>query len=357
MRCGPGRGTEGIARGGDSGSTDMPSQLDFALASVALLGNDRVRSDAQAAAVAAELGPAAIDAVAKRLRSPPLTAKAAGDPSLRDCWGRLWFDAVAEVLFRFGEPALPHFWPLLEQQKDTYREYVVERLLRFAADGVRRDEILERMRREMPKWHETEVIATVQTAYRYSKRDPRVVDTLRELKDVPIRDYEDTIEEFVRIKDYESGTLGNVIRAYLHEIEVAQEHAARAAAATRPAPPAEPVAEQQFASQFAQAIVDQDFKNAQGLLAAHLKTSVTAADLRKVVADNTEHSGKPDGYEVSANDETASSLRSGPLPTPLPAAVTDGNFRKWMCIHFLPVEAAGVDACFDLWMAVIDDGE
>src|SRR5262245_10976541 len=181
MRCGPGRGTEGIARGGDSGSTDMPNQLDLALASVALLGNDRSRSDDRAAAVAAELGPGAIDAVAKKLGSPPITAKAAGDPALRDSWGRLWFDAVAEVLFQFGEPALPHFWPILEQPQDTYREHAVERLFRLAADGVRRDEILKRVRRAMPKWHETEVIAIVQTAFRYSERDPRIVDTLREL--------------------------------------------------------------------------------------------------------------------------------------------------------------------------------
>src|SRR5215470_1069387 len=113
----------------------MPSQLDLALASVALLGNDRIRSDARAAVVAAELRPADIDAVATKLGAPPLTAKAAGDPSLRDSWGRLWFDAVVEVLYRLGEPSLPHFWPLLEQPQNSYREYVVERLLRFAADG------------------------------------------------------------------------------------------------------------------------------------------------------------------------------------------------------------------------------
>jgi hypothetical protein len=341
----------------------MPGKLDITLASVAVKGAlpnasdlDRDKLETQAKAVAAELGPGKIDQVGKRLVQwpPPVTAKAAGNPSLGDTWGRLWTEAVAEVLFQYGAPGLPAFWPRLEKERDTYREIVLQRLFRFAANGVQREEIMARLRRLMPQWHHTECSAVVAATFSYAPRDPRVLETLRELRDVPVNDCEDTIAEFVRVKDYEPETVGYLIRKHLHMKEVGEEYAARKAASASPKPPEEPVAEKQFAAQFALAIVNKDFQQAHELLAAHLKQTVTTKGLKKLVQDNTRHSGWPHRFEIGWNSETASSLRNGPVPTALPAEVTDANMLKWMSIQFLPEEGKDV-ACFDFWMAVIDE--
>ena len=327
----------------------MASQLDKALATVAVMGYDRDKSSGQAASVALELSLEKIAQIAKRLGDPPMSAKAAGNPSLRDSWGRHWLGAVAEVLFQYGAAGTAAFWPRLDLPRDTYRDIIVERLIRFATLGVDREEILERLRRQMPLWDRGEVRDIVRAVFAYAPRDPRVIDTLRELKAVPIKDYEDTIAKFVHVRDDEPGTFGDVICELEHEIAVATEHAARRSNAVKPK---EPLAEEQFASEFARAVIDRDFLKVHGMLAAHLSTTQTAEDLERLVKNNLKHSGWPDEFEVGWNDTTVAELRAMPDRHSLPDEVTDSNFRKWMCLKFVPEEGNDL-ACFDWWMTLI----
>lgn len=82
---------------------------------------------------------------------PPLTAKAAGALHLKEGWERLWFEALTELLYQMGEEGLPTLFEFFDRDIKTYHSFVLVRLLRFAANGVRKKEILDKVKSRLPE--------------------------------------------------------------------------------------------------------------------------------------------------------------------------------------------------------------
>jgi hypothetical protein len=122
-----------IKANADDGCSSIPSELIAAAAKAAVL-----------------LTPSDV-AKFPDLWYPPLSAKAAGAPELKDGWGRLWFEALVEVLYQAGSVGLPALFELLERDTKTYHSLVVVRLLRLAASGVQKKEILDKVKARLPE--------------------------------------------------------------------------------------------------------------------------------------------------------------------------------------------------------------
>jgi len=105
---------------------------------------------AAAAKVAPLLTPADV-AKFPSLWYPPLSGKAAGAPMLKEGWGRLWFEALVEVLYQTGSIGIPPLFELLERDTKTYHALVVVRLLRLAAADVQKKKILDKVKARLPE--------------------------------------------------------------------------------------------------------------------------------------------------------------------------------------------------------------
>lgn len=146
----------------------------------------------------------------------------------------------------------------------------------------------------------------------------------------------------------------------------------------------------QFADRFAQAVTTRDYDTAHAMLADWLQPTVTADRLREMIekeirevceANEIEEDVYPDAWDVDGNSSTLESLReehsyisarnsgwageersgfsaNGDLRKPIAEEFTTEQFRKWICIEFMPNEEAqqelGIDAFLDFWMALAE---
>ncbi len=120
-----------IQAGADDGCSSIPSELIAAATKVAPL-----------------LTPADM-AKFPDLWYPTLSAKTAGAPKLKDGWGRLWFEALVEILYQAGPVGLPVLLELLERDAKTYPALVVVRLLRLAAGNTQKKKILDKVKTKL----------------------------------------------------------------------------------------------------------------------------------------------------------------------------------------------------------------
>jgi hypothetical protein len=150
----------------------MASKLDEGIARLAVVigGRDRAEMDRVAAEVMAALKPKDLAKFPDRWY-PAFSAKKAGSPELHDSWDHLWFEALTELLY---------------QRKDdsTYHQFVLVRLLRFAADGVEPETILSRVRARLETLHYTKTRESVREVTYWKLTDPRPVELLRRMADV-----------------------------------------------------------------------------------------------------------------------------------------------------------------------------
>jgi hypothetical protein len=154
----------------DDGCSSIPSELIAAAAKVVTL-----------------LTPADL-AGFPRLWYPTLTAKAAGAPKLKEGWERLWFEALAEVLYQTGSIGLPALIELLERDTKTYHALVVVRLLRLAAAGVQKKSILDKVKARLPEMGHGGGPESVQEVMLWAERgDPRLAKLLRTMSKVKLK--------------------------------------------------------------------------------------------------------------------------------------------------------------------------
>ena len=116
---------------------------------------------------------------------------------------------------------------------------------------------------------------------------------------------------------------------------------------------------EEFAGQFAQRIVRKEYESARELLAPWLHDTVSAVQLEEMVRENCKELPAPAEFDVDSNSCGLEDLTVDPHspPTrPLPGEITPQNYRQWMVIQFKPAEddETGYDACFDLWMALVE---
>ena len=127
----------------------------------------------------------------------------------------------------------------------------------------------------------------------------------------------------------------------------------------------------EFAAQFAQTIVDEDFQRAHAYFAPWLQKEISPDGFRASVEKwlweinevwEIEELIFPDEFSVSHNSSTLESLKqsmSWREPRRISRQITDENFRQWMVIHFMPDEAderVELDGWFDFWFILVEAG-
>jgi len=114
-------------------------------------------------------------------------------------------------------------------------------------------------------------------------------------------------------------------------------------------------------SEFATAIMAEDYAKAHQQLAPWLQTTVSVDGLHETVRSkistaaqslSTAGSLIPVDYRLHVTEWTLDEVR-GPN-RPLPAEVTEKNFHAWACIQFVADEATGRDSWFDFWCVLVD---
>jgi hypothetical protein len=114
-------------------------------------------------------------------------------------------------------------------------------------------------------------------------------------------------------------------------------------------------------SEFATAVMAEDYVKAHEQLAPWLQATYTSESLREAIqgqihaAARTFHSDgpfTPVDYRLHVTEWTVEDVR-GPNRE-LPAQVTEDSFHAWACIQFVADEATGRDSWFDFWCVLCD---
>jgi hypothetical protein len=165
----------------------MAEAFDEAVGSVALQIDDLQKFRAQAAIVARQLGSAAVPALSTRFHSPPRPEPPGFDGGQRGLGGWLsaWQFAIFELFFEFGTAALPVLRQVAFGEYDWIQGNAVEVLVRLAAKGIEREQIIGELRREFPRFREEAQLYAVGPLLHHAAQDPAVAAVVRQLEDMP----------------------------------------------------------------------------------------------------------------------------------------------------------------------------
>jgi hypothetical protein len=179
----------------------MVSALDESVTSVAVLVDDAQQFRTRAAAVALQLGPAIIDELCTRFHSPPRAEPPGFSPKHRGFGGWLsaWQFAIFELFFEFGSAALPVLRQVAFGQYDWTQGNAIEVLVRLAARGIERDQIIAELRREFPRLRVEAQLYSVGPLLDHAAQDSAVAAVVRQLKD--ISEWRAAVEELGRAGD------------------------------------------------------------------------------------------------------------------------------------------------------------
>src|SRR5262245_36480894 len=122
-----------------------------------------------------------------RFHSPPRTEPPGFGIEQRGLGGWLsaWQFAIFEMFFHFGAAALPVLRRVAFGEYDWTQGNAIEALVRLAAVGVEREQILAELRREFPGIRYEAQLYSVGPLLRHAARDPAVEAVVRELEDLP----------------------------------------------------------------------------------------------------------------------------------------------------------------------------
>jgi len=164
----------------------MASTLDEAVTSVAILVDDVQEFRARAAAVALRLRPATIDELCTRFHSPPRAEPPGFGPEQRGLGGWLsaWQFAIFELFFEFGSAALPMLRQVAFGEYDWTQGNAIEVLVRLAARGIEREQIIAELRREFPRLRVEAQLYSVGPLLDHAARDSAVAAVVRKLNDI-----------------------------------------------------------------------------------------------------------------------------------------------------------------------------
>jgi hypothetical protein len=303
---------------------------------VAVLGLDPQAFCTRAAGAAAKLGARAAGALGERLQKPDLPVLQSRLPPTLSNPEAIWTRSVLEILGHMGAAAVAPALAAIDGEDEYVREKALRALCLIAArlTGAEQAELLRELKKRLPALAPRDVRSLVRELVADALGDEPIGGLLAVLGDVKVKDFGSA-----------STTVGDIARS-----AGAPPRPAADDGATRKRRCAE------FARRFAAALVAENFVAARGMLSAALGKKYTPKKLKTLVATESEHSGLPESFSYDDNDTTAAELRAGGGDIPaLPKHVTDQNFVRWCCLQFQPSEDSGVDACFDFWMAVMEE--
>jgi hypothetical protein len=311
--------------------------LNEVIVSVAVLGQEPDRFRGQAGEVARALGAGAASQLVERIKNPDLPTLQSRIPPTISNHEAIWCRAIVEILSHLGAEAIPAVRSFLDDDDAYLRELSLRLLCLLAArSGANdRDVIVALLRERLPAFHYSDVRDTVSRLMQDARAKPILMEVLDVVGDVKVKNY---------------GNRRITVREIVQAVYVPPPTAKPCSN------PANEAACKDFSERFGAAVVAKDFAAVHRMLCAALRKKFTAKKLDALVATESKHSGPPDAFEFGDNNTTAAELREGrhEFP-PLPAHVTDANFRRWCCLQFLPVEESDSDACFAWWMAVIEE--
>jgi len=151
-----------------------------------MLIDDAQAFRARAAAVALQLGPTAIDELRTRFHSPPRAEPPGFGPEQRGLGGWLsaWQFAIFELFFEFGSAALPVLRQVAFGEYDWTQGNAVEVLVRLAAKGIEREQIIAELRRAFPRLRVEAQLYSVGPLLEHAARDSAVATVVRLLEDI-----------------------------------------------------------------------------------------------------------------------------------------------------------------------------
>jgi hypothetical protein len=312
------------------------------IVSVAVLGLEPDGFRERAIAVARSLGTTAVGPLIALLNKPDLPILQSRVPPTIPNHEAIWRRAIFEILGHLGAAALPAARSLVADDDEYIRELAIRLLCRIAAgeDGAAREAVVIELRSRLPSMAYGEIRDAVSRLVADVHAEPKIMEILESLADVQ-----------VKLSGDRTITVGEMVKArYVPpkpEPRSKKKLTSKRANATQC---------EGFARRFGAAVVARDFAAAQKMLCAPLQKTLTPRKLAQLVAKNSKHSGPPDAFEYSASDLTIAELRDGDGEwLPIPSHITESNFLHWCCIQFLPVEESDADACFDWWMAAMDE--
>lgn len=127
---------------------------------------------------------------------------------------------------------------------------------------------------------------------------------------------------------------------------------------------------EELASNFAKAVIAQDFDSAHSYFASWLQKEFSPEELQSVIEKwlweineiwEIEELIYPADFSIGGNSSSLESLKAESdwrEPRRFSPELTDENFRQWMFIGFLPDEndeRVELDGWFDFWMAVAEE--
>jgi hypothetical protein len=165
----------------------MANTLDGLVSSVAVLIDNPEQFSARAAVAAEQLGSSAIAELSTRFHSPPEPPPPGFGYEQRGLCGWLsaWQFAIFELFFQFGAIALPVLRRVAFGEYDWTQGNAVEVLVRLAAAGIQREQIITEVRREFPHFQYEAMLYAVGPLLRHAARDPAVAAVVRELEGMP----------------------------------------------------------------------------------------------------------------------------------------------------------------------------
>lgn len=167
------------------------------ITAVAVLIDDTDRFRTAAAEAASTIGVRSIRALSGRLHSPPEAPRGFGsDERGLGGWLAAWQFAVFEVLYNLGEGALPTVRWIAYGEYYWTQGNAIEVLCRFAADGIRKEEIVEELKQRFPGLRYEAQLYAVQPLLVQAESNSNLAAILVELSEV--EEFREAIEELRR---------------------------------------------------------------------------------------------------------------------------------------------------------------
>jgi hypothetical protein len=108
-------------------------------------------------------------------------------------WLSAWQFAIFELFYELGAPALPVLRQVAFGAYDWTQGDALEVLVRLAAKGIERDEIIADLRQEFSRLRVEAQLYAVGPLLHHAARDSAIAAVVRQLEDMP--DWQATVQE------------------------------------------------------------------------------------------------------------------------------------------------------------------
>jgi len=106
--------------------------------------------------------------------------------------------SIFELIYNFGESALPMVREIAWGEYDWTQGNAIELLIRFAAKGIKREEIISEIKKNFPNIRHEARLYAIQPFLPKFKKDPEIKKVFKEL--MQVEDFKESYEELIKEK-------------------------------------------------------------------------------------------------------------------------------------------------------------